>query len=85
MIEDLPSIISKKIAIQIAVKAVSNIASSNRLVITLFVFGAYAHMHNVNLLTLSIIQNEIRKILAKNQVADALNTKKRLLVDLIYL
>ncbi len=75
------------------VKAVKNTAGPDRLVPTLLVFGAYPCMHSMDLLTPTIIQrtatiekaiDEVRKIRAKNQVADALNTRNKPLMDLVH-
>ena len=76
-----------------AVKAVKNTAGPNSLVPTLLVFWAYLHMHSINLLALTIIQRantikkateQNRKIRAKNQMINALNTKNELFIDLIH-
>lgn len=84
---------SEKIVLQMAVKIVNNIADSDNLVPNLLVFGAYPHMHNMDALTPNIIQraaaidktmNQVRKIRAKHQIADALNIRNGFLMDLIH-
>lgn len=75
------------------VKAVNNIAGLDSLVLTLLVFGAYPHMYNMDPPTPTIIQRataikkvmeQVRKIQAKNQVIDVLNTRNGPLVDFDY-
>lgn len=91
--EDLQGIISKKTTLQMAVKAINDTGGLDGLVPTLLVFGAYPHMHSMDPPVPSIIQRavtikkameEVRKIRAENQIADALNTRNRPLVDLVH-
>ncbi len=67
-----------------AVKVVDNTAGLDGLVSILLVFGAYPHMHSIDLPVPSIIQraaaidkamNEVQKIQAENQVVDVLNIR----------
>ena len=76
-----------------AVKVVNNTAGSDGLIPILLVFGAYLHMHNIDQPAPTIIQKstafqtaieQVRKIRAKNQVINALNTKNKLIINLIY-
>ena len=91
--EELEGVISKETALQMAVKAVNDTTGPDGLVPTLLVFGAYPRMHSMDPPAASIIQraaaidkamNEVRKIRAENQVADALNTRNGPLVDLVH-
>ena len=75
------------------VKAVNHTTRLDGLVPTLLVFGTYPRMHTIDPLLPSILQraaaidkamNEVRKIRAENQVADALITRNKPLVDLVY-
>lgn len=59
----------------------------------LLVFGVYPQMHTMDPSSSSILQktaainkgiNEVQKIRAGNQVADTLNIRNELLVDLVY-
>jgi hypothetical protein len=68
-------------ALQMAVKAINDIAGLNGLVPTLLVFGAYLRITDLNLQTPSITEralairkamDEITKIRAETQVKDAL-------------
>lgn len=76
-----------------AVKAVNNTAGPDGFVSTLLIFGVYPHMYSMDPPAISIIQkttaiekamDEIRKIRAENQVADAVNTKNSSLVDFVH-
>lgn len=76
-----------------AVKAVNNITVLDDLVLILLIFEAYLRMQSMDLPALITIQRaaiiekimkQIRKIRAKNQMIDALNTRNELFVDLIH-
>lgn len=93
IIKDLQGIISKEIALQMAVKAVNDTAGPDGLVPTLLVFGAYSQIHGIDPPVSTIIQRAAtiekamkqgRKIQAENQVIDALNTRNGPLVNLIH-
>lgn len=56
IMEDLQGIISRKIALQRAIKAVNNTAGLDGLVAILLVFEVYPHMHGMDLLAPTIIQ-----------------------------
>jgi hypothetical protein len=80
--EDLD--VSKKIALQMIVKAINDTADFDELVLTLLVFGAYLRMHVMKSSASSITQRaiaiekamiEIRKIRVERQVADVLNIR----------
>ena len=82
--------ISKKLRLQMTIKTVHDIASSNGLVSTLLVFGAYSRMHHLDPFAPNIIQraaaiskamSEMRKIMAKKQIRDVLNTKNDPIVN----
>ena len=65
IMKDIQGIISKKIALQIAAKAVNNTAGLDGWVPTLLVFGAYPRMHSINLPVSTIIQKvaAIKKVM----------------------
>ncbi len=76
--------VSKKIALQMTVKAINDTVDSDDLVLILMIFEAYLRMHVMNLPASSIIQRamiiekvmiEIRKFRAERQMIDALNTR----------
>jgi hypothetical protein len=76
--------IDKDMALQMAFKAVNDLAGPDGLVPTLLVYGAYPRMSECEALTATIAQRalavrkamaEIQKLRAKRQVADALNTR----------
>lgn len=72
---------------------VNDVAGFNDLIPTLLVFGAYPRMYSIDPPALTIIQRataikkaieQVRKIRAKNEVINALNTRNGLLLDLVY-
>ena len=76
--------VSKEVRLQMTVKAVNDTAEANGLVPTLLVFGAYSRMHHLDPPAPNIIQRaatiskamgEVRKMMTKRQVRDALNSK----------
>ena len=82
--------ISKELRLQMAVKTVNDTAGPNGLVLTLLVFGAYSRMHHLDPPAPNIIQRaaaiskamgEVRKIMAKRQIRDALNTRNGSIVN----
>jgi hypothetical protein len=82
IIEDLD--VSKKIVLQMIVKAINDTVDPDDLVLILLIFETYSRMHVMNLPAPSIIQRtmtiekamiEIRKFRAERQIADALNTR----------
>jgi hypothetical protein len=82
---ELPEL-SKDIALQIAFKAVNNIAGPDRIVPTLLVFSAYPRMTEYDALSPTISQrsatlkkaiDEVQKLRAKRQVNNALNHRNR--------
>lgn len=84
---------SKKTAFQMAIKAFNNTISLEGLMPILLIFVAYPYMHSINLSASTIIQKlaiikkaieQIRKIWAKNQVIDALNTINKLFINFTY-
>jgi hypothetical protein len=85
--------VSKKIALQMIVKAINDTAGPDDLMPTLLMFGAYPRMHAMNPPTPSIIQRamtiekamiEIRKFRVERQIADALNTRNDPIVTPIH-
>lgn len=73
---------SKKIILQIAVKAINDIAGPNSLIPTLLVFGAHPCILEFNTFIVIIIQHiaiiknimkDVQKVRAENQIADTLN------------
>ena len=76
--------VSKEVGLQMSVKAVNDTAGPYGLVSTLLLFGAFPRMHAMDPPASSIIQraasikkamDEVKKIHAERQVADALNTR----------
>ena len=76
--------INKELELQMIIKTVNDTAEANGLVFTLLIFGAYSRMHHLNPSASNIVQrvvviikamNEIKKMMAKKQIRDALNTK----------
>jgi hypothetical protein len=76
--------ISKDMALQMAFKAINDIAGPNRLVPTLLVYGAYPRITEHDPPSPSIAQRalaikkamaEVQKLRAKRQVNDAINTR----------
>ncbi len=76
--------LGKEIALQMAFKALNDTAGLNGLVPTLLVFGAFSRMVESDLLNPSVAQRtaalrkaieEVKKLRANRQVADALNMR----------
>jgi hypothetical protein len=76
--------VSKKIALQMIVKAINDTADPDELMFTLLVFEAYPRMHVMNPPAPSITQRaiviekamtEIRKIRVERQIVDVLNIR----------
>ena len=76
--------VSKKIKLQMTVKAINDTADANGLVSTLLMFDAYSRMHHLDLPAPNIIQRaaaiskamgEMKKMMTKKQIRDALNIK----------
>ncbi len=85
--------ISKKIILQMIVKAINDTVDSDELVSTLLVFEAYSRMHAMNPPVSSISQRaiaiekamiEMRKFRTERQVADALNIRNESIVISIH-
>jgi len=85
--------IQKELALQIAVKAVNNTASLDRLVPTLLVYGAYLRISNLNPPAPSIIEQaaairkaiaKIVKLRAKQAVNNALHYRNGPNITLVY-
>jgi hypothetical protein len=85
--------ISKKIILQMIVKAVNDTANLDELMSTLLVFEAYSRMHVMNLSISSISQRtmiienamtEMRKFRIERQVADVLNIRNESIVTSIH-
>jgi hypothetical protein len=73
--------INKEIILQMAVKAVNDLAKLDRIVLTLLVFGSYLRITEIDLPLLIIarrakaiqaITKEVRRLYTKRQVSDAL-------------
>lgn len=90
--------LSKKIILQMAIKAINNIAKPNSLIPTLLVFGAYLHMSKFDAFIPTITQRsaaiksaikKVQKVKAEKQIANVLNQKMDLfqwyLLCMIYL
>ena len=82
--------ISKKIKLQMIIKAVNDTAEANGLVPTLLIFDAYSRMHHLNSSASNIVQRavvinkimgEVRKMMAKKQIRDVLNFKNDFIVN----
>ena len=76
--------INKEIELQMTIKAVNDTADANDLVFMLLVFYAYSRMHHLDFFASNIIQRvvaiskamgEMKKIMTKKQIRDALNIK----------
>ena len=85
--------INKEEGLQMAIKAINDTAGPDGLVPTLLVFGVYPRMHDLDPPSPSIVQRseairkameEIRKIRAERQTADALNTRNGPIVDPVH-
>ena len=91
--EDLASVdakISKKIKLQMTIKAVNDTAETNDLVLTLLVFGAYSRMHHLDPPAPNIMQRaaainkvmgEVKKMMTEKQIRNALNFKNGLIIN----
>ena len=82
--------VSKEIRLQMIIKAVNDIAGANGLVPTLLVFGAYSRMHHLDSSASNIVQRavvinkvmgEVKKMMTKKQIRDALNFKNDLIIN----
>ena len=82
--------IIKKIGLQMAVKAINNIAGLNDFVPMLLIFGAYLRMHALDLLASTIAQcamaiqkaiDEVKKIRSEKEANDALNIRNKPIVN----
>jgi hypothetical protein len=85
--------ISKKIILQMIVKAVNDTTDLDELMSTLLVFEAYSRMHVMNLSISSINQRtmiiekamtEMRKFRTERQVADVLNIRNESIITSIH-
>jgi hypothetical protein len=85
--------VSKKIVLQMIVKAINDTVDSDDLVLILLIFGTYSRMHVMNFSTSSITQRamtiekamiEIRKLRAERQIVDALNIRNDSIVISIH-
>ena len=91
IMKDLAEIkINKKLKLQMTVKTVNDTANPNGLVFTLLVFGTYSRMHHLDSFASSIIQraaainkamSEMKKIMTKKQIRDALNTRNGSIIN----
>ena len=89
--KDLAEIkISKKLKLQMTVKAVNDTANPNDLVFTLLIFEAYSRMHHLDPSASNIIQrvatisktmDEMKKMMTEKQVRDVLNIKNGSIVN----
>ncbi len=84
IIEDLEKNVSKKIALQMIIKAINDTVDSDELVLILLMFETYSRMHAMNLSSSLISQRakiiekamtEVRKFRVERQIVDALNTR----------
>jgi hypothetical protein len=91
--ENIEIDISKKIILQMTVKAINDTVGLDELVSTLLIFDAYSRMHAMNSSISSISQRamiiekamtEMRKFRAERQIADALNTRNESIVTPIH-
>ena len=85
--KDLASVdakVSKKIKLQMIIKAVNDTAKTNGLVSTLLVFDAYSRMHHQDPSASNIMQRavainkvmgEMKKMMTKKQIRNVLNIK----------
>ena len=92
IIAELPDI-GKDIALQIAFKAINNLAGLNSLIPTLLVFRAYPYIVKSNTPNLTVIKQavalkkaikEVKKLRAKRQITDTLNIYNRPKTTTIY-
>jgi hypothetical protein len=81
--------VSKKIALQMIVKAINDTVDLDDLVLILLIFGAYLRMHVMNFSISSITQRaiaiekamtEIKKFRAERQMIDVLNIRNESIV-----
>ena len=82
--------VSKKIKLQMIIKAINDTAGTNGLVPTLLIFGAYSRMHHLDPPAPNIIQravaiskamSEIKKMMTKKQIRNVLNFKNDFIVN----
>ena len=82
--------VSKKLDLQMTVKTINDIAETNGLVFTLFVFDAYSRMHHLNSSTSNITQRataitkamkEVKKMIIEKHVRNALNIRNESIVN----
>ena len=82
--------ISKKIRLQITVKAINDTAKANGLVFTFLIFHAYLCMHHLDPSASNIIQravvisktmSEVRKMMAEKQIRNVLNFRNGSIVN----
>ncbi len=93
IIEKLEKNVSKKITLQMIIKAINDIVDSNELILILLMFETYSRMYAMNSSSSSIIQRakiiekamtEVRKFRIERQIVDALNTRNNSNVSLIH-
>ena len=81
---------SKKLKLQMIIKAINDTAKANNLVFTLLIFGAYSRMHHLDLSASNIVQRavviskvtgEMRKIMTEKQIDNALNIKNGSIIN----
>jgi hypothetical protein len=93
MIFENLEIVSKKIALQMTVKAINDTVDSDDLMFMLLIFEAYLRVHVMNFSTSSIIQRamiiekvmiEIRKFRVERQIVDVLNTRNDFIIISIH-
>jgi hypothetical protein len=93
MIFDDLETVSKKIVLQMIVKAINDTVDFDELMLTLLMFGTYLRMHVMNSSISSIIQRiiaiekamiEIRKIRVERQIVDALIIRKSSIIISIH-
>ncbi len=93
IVDDLKKKVSKKITLQMIIKAINDTVDSNELVLILLIFEIYSRTHAMNLSASSIIQRakiiekamtEVRKFRIERQIVDALNTRNNSNVSLIH-
>ena len=82
--------ISKKLDLQMIVKAVNDTAKTNGFVFTLLVFGAYSRMHHLDFSTSSITQRaaaitkamkKVKKMIVEKQIRNVLNIRNGSIVS----
>ena len=82
--------VSKELGLQMIIKTVNDTAGANGLVPTFLVFDVYSRMHHLNPSAPNIVQraaainkamSEMKKMMTKKQIRDALNTKNGSIVN----